>query len=76
MRTILSRFLIAVVTVLVLGGSVSLTGCYAEEYRSNDGHYYRHTRWNGEHVYYREDGHWHARRHNTWIVVEGVRDSD
>lgn len=72
MRTTLSRFLIAIMTVFALAGSASLTGCFPEEYRDNRGRAYRHERWNGEHVYQREDGRWHARRGGEWVVVEGV----
>jgi hypothetical protein len=71
MRTITRFFAIALIA-LSLGSAFTLTGCYAEEYRDDHGHLYRHERWNGEHVYLREDGRWHARRNGQWVVVEGV----
>ena len=71
MRT-LTRFLLSGLTVLTLAGGMSLTGCYAEEYRDDHGHAYRHARWHDEHVYQREDGKWHARRNGVWVILPEV----
>jgi hypothetical protein len=66
-----SRLVFASLAALLLAGS--MTGCFPEEYRDNRGRAYRHERWHGEHVYLREDGHWHARRNGEWVVVEDAR---
>jgi hypothetical protein len=67
----LTRLLLSAITVLTL--SLSLTGCRAEIFRDPQGREYRHARWHDEHVYQREDGRWHARRHGAWVVVEDAR---
>jgi uncharacterized protein YceK len=56
------RFLLSIMTVL------SLSGCFVHEYRDDAGHPYRHSRWQGEDVYRREDGHWYARHDNQWVL--------
>jgi hypothetical protein len=68
MRT-LSKFFLAMLTALTFVVGFSQAGCYAEEFRGADGRVYRHSRWQNEHVYQHEDGHWYARRNNQWTVV-------
>ncbi len=68
----LSRLVLGALALLTLAGSLALTGCWVEVQRDPQGREYRHRRWQGEHVYQREDGRWHARRHGLWVVVEGV----
>jgi hypothetical protein len=68
----LTRMFLGALTLLTLAGSLTLTGCWVEVQRDPQGREYRHRRWHGEHVYQREDGHWHARRNGLWVVVDGV----
>jgi hypothetical protein len=66
----LNRTILSMLALLTLVGSVSVAGCYAEEYRDGNGRAYRHARWHDEHVYQHEDGRWYARRNNGWVVVD------
>lgn len=66
----LSRVVLAAMAVLTLLGSFSLAACFPDEYRNARGEPYRHARWNNEHVYQREDGHWYAHRDSGWVGVD------
>ena len=65
-----------ILVTATLALSLLATACFPPEFRDAHGNPYRHEKWHDEHVYLREDGRWHARRHGDWVPVEGVRFDD
>jgi len=73
MRGRFSRWMLAGLSALTLGGTVSGCFVHGEDWEYDHDHRrYRRERWRDEDVYRREDGRWYARRHGGWVVVEGV----